>query len=72
MPRRRERPPHEPTTTLPAACADCGQVGTMRVEGSGRRPDMPYLCAACLALRVAQVQSPPPSATRGRPKRRPA
>jgi hypothetical protein len=43
----------------------------MRVELTRSLPRTPYLCAACLALRVAQVQAtPPPPVQRGRKKAR--
>ncbi len=45
---------------------DCGTSGTVQVEGTGRLPDTSYLCAACLALRVAQVQATPPPIRPGR------
>jgi hypothetical protein len=71
MPRSRVRPPHEALLTVTAACVDCGTSGTVQVEGTGRLPAIAYLCPACLARRVAQVQATPtpPVRPRGRPKR---
>ena len=71
MPRARVRPPHEALRTVTAACVDCGTSGTVQVEGTGRLPDTSYLCAACLARRVAQIEATPPPRRPGRGRPRP-